>query len=99
MDKTTQEKIIIENGSGRKKIKKLISDENKVPKFLKGKCTISVTANPGILSKVLSEVKKKGLVFETDVYNLRKYFWDIDMSKKGHELGVKEVKPIEVNGK
>ena len=96
MDKSTQEKIIIENGSGSKIIRKLISDQEKIPKFLKGKCTISIMANPGVTSKILAKVKSENLIFAKDVYNLRKYFWDIDMSKEGHEYGVKEVKPKEL---
>jgi hypothetical protein len=93
MDKATQQKIVIENGSASKLLKKLVGDPEKIPKFLKGKSTISVMSHPGNLSSVLKRIKAKGLIFPEDDYNLRKYFWDVDMSLPDNIYGAKEVKP------
>ena len=31
---------------------------------------------------------KNGLIFNPNTDNLRKYFWDVDMSKEGNEYGI-----------
>ena len=91
MDPTTQEKIVIENGSGRKYFKDYIPDPTKMPKFLKGKNTVSVLENPGTLSEIIKEIKTKNLIFPEDLTNIKKYFWDVDMSQKDHVFGAKKV--------
>jgi hypothetical protein len=91
MDPVTQQKIVIENGSGRKYFKNYIPDPTKMPKFLKGKNTVSVLEHPGSLSEIMKKITQNHLVFPDDLTNVKKYFWDVDMSEKDHIHGAKKV--------
>ena len=53
-----------------------------------GKATADLMTNPGASSEIMQMAFEKSIIFNPDTRNLRKYFWDVDMSKPGNEFGV-----------
>ena len=88
IDKDTQKKIYIESGKGLKTIRRFISDDARIPDFLGGQCRLGVLANPGLASGDLNNALCKLDIESVDTDNLKRYFWDVDMSKPGNWLGV-----------
>lgn len=91
MDPETQKKIRIESGTGSKFMKTLISDKMRIPKFLKGKSEFSIHDNPGNVQAILNKIDSENLIFPTNYFHLRKYFWEVDMSRPDHLFGNKEI--------
>jgi hypothetical protein len=88
LDKKTQKLIKIESKSGKKELLKFANDESIIPEFLGGKAKDELLDNPGIISETLNKAIKEGKVFNPDQRNLKKFFWDVDMSVPGNEFGV-----------
>lgn len=91
LDKASQKRIIIQSGKGLKKILEEIPDKGKIPHFLGGECKNALFDNPGAISKEIRTCLEKGLVSNPNHEDLKKYFWDVDMSVKGNEFGVQSV--------
>ena len=88
MDEGTQKKIIIESKYGLKTLKKYITNEDKIADFMGGKCNDIVTSNPGVASEIYKENLETLCLKPKQIGNLRKYFWDVDLSVPENYLGV-----------
>jgi len=88
LDKDTREKIFLETKSGYKRVKKFISDDSRIGDFMGGKATDDLLINPGAASQEMINAYNEGIIISKDTRNLRKYFWEVDMSKPGNEFGV-----------
>lgn len=88
LSKDTQKKISIESGSGLKTIKKFISDDARMPAFLGGACAQSLLSSPGVASKDLRAALSSLDVTLKRTHELKRFFWDVDMSRPGNWLGV-----------
>lgn len=89
LDKGTKNKIKIESGNGTELLMQMMGDEHKIPDFLGGKGTHDLRLNPGTASAELQRVVEQGLVLNEDTRDLKRFFWDVDLSKKGNEFGAK----------
>lgn len=87
LDEDTQKKIIIEPKKGYKTMKKLISDDGRIGVFMGGTATADLRANPGNASEAINRAFEESIVTNPDTTNLRKYFWEVDMSRPGNEFG------------
>lgn len=88
LDKDTQNKIGIEPKNGYKTIKKMIKNDARIAVFMGGTATEDLITNPGNSSEIMNRVFEESIIFNPDTRNLRKYFWDVDMSRPGNEFGV-----------
>lgn len=91
LDKDTQLKIKIEPKKGYKIIKKMLSDDSRIGAFMGGTATADLLTYPGNASEPMRRAFDEALVFNSDTRSLRKYFWEVDMSKPGNEFGVQIV--------
>ena len=93
ISKESRKRIIIESKKGRTTFGKFNSKKENKLESLGGTSNICILENPGNCSKELNESIAKGIIVNPDTSNLRKYFWDVDMSKPGNEFGVKTEEP------
>ena len=89
LNKKTAKKFIIESKKGSKTLLKVIGDTKIIPLFLGGECEIDLLENPGAGHIDMMTAFRDGEVVNKNVKFLKKYFWDVDLSKPGNEFGVK----------
>lgn len=73
IDPKTQKKIIIESGSGKKKLLELV-DEDKLPEFLGGTCKDVLTEDPGLFKEALDLARKNKTLFYHDQKVVDQYY-------------------------
>ena len=59
-----------------------------IPDFLGGTATAPFFSNPGPISRDQVHILKHGIFLPKNTYLLRKYFWNVDLSKSGNEFWV-----------
>ena len=88
LDKDTRGKITLKCKNGYKEIKKLVSEDARIADFMGGASKVCLLKNPGAASKNMNLAFEESLVSNPDTSDLRRFFWEVDMSKPGNEKGV-----------